>query len=243
VKPRLSSLFGRRRRAQPYPTMQAELDAVRDGAKALALEVWPRDGILDDPDYRRMLELAWARGLQIVQQPDQGRGGVPIVAVYALHPEQAWRIPAHRLLWQTYPDAAGAWSDGAEAVESALLGYSRAQTAAWLADLRHQRLGWRGTTVYIVAPAAALASRRLTGTLLWCDDTREPVRTPPAWLARARLKLARAAVDDATFARLFPQPRRPVATRQIDEDCAKLLDGAAIQVLGRNGFGTIARSI
>ncbi|MCW5808713.1 MAG: hypothetical protein KIT31_40560, partial [Deltaproteobacteria bacterium] len=177
---RLASLFRRRRRAAAYPSQRAELDAVRDGEKALSVEVWPRDAVLDDPDYRRMLRLAWERGLQVVHQPDRGRGGVPIVAVYALLPENAWRIPAHRALWQTFPDAEGAWSDGAEAVESALLGYTPAQAAAWLADLRHRRLGWRGATVYLVAPAAAVASPLFGPALaaagavaLWCDDTRE----------------------------------------------------------------------
>jgi hypothetical protein len=221
--------------------MQAELDAVRDGAKALAVEVWPRDGILDEPDYRRMVRLAWERGLSVVNAPDRGRTGIDIVAVYALRPEEAWRIPAHRTLWRTYVDAAGGWSDGAEAVESALLGYTPAQTAAWLADLRHRRMGWRGATVYVVAPAAALAGPRLSasalgGTVLWCDDTREVVRAPPAWLTRAKLALARAAVDTAVLERLFPKARGPVATRVLDERAAELLDDAAIEVLGPRGF-------
>jgi hypothetical protein len=241
VKARFSSLFRARRAARPYPNMQAELDAVRDGAKALSMEVWPRDGILDEPDYRRMLRLAWDRNLCVVHAPERGRTGSDVVAVYAVRPEEAWRIPAHRTLWRTYVDAAGAWSDGAEAVESALLGYTPAQTAAWLTDLRHQRMGWRGATLYVVAPAAALARPRLSasalgGTVLWCDGTREPVRTPPAWLARAGLRLARAAVDIAVRDRLFPRARGPIATRALDEPTAKLLDGTAIEVLGRNGF-------
>jgi hypothetical protein len=204
----LTTLFEPRRHAPVYRTIRAELDAVRDGRKAMAMELWPRDSIDDDPDHAELVQLAMARGLQVIHQADT-RGGVPVIAVYALQPEHAWRIPALRALWQVFVAAEGSWSDGAEALEGHLLGYTDAQIAAWLARKRHERLGWRGTTIYLLMTAAqkrilvATGNRQLPAdalahgmTAISCDGTRVIKQHPPAWVARAKLALARIAIAD-----------------------------------------------
>ena len=239
----LSSLFERRRYPRIYPTMRAELDAVRDGRKAIALEVWPHDAL--DRDYSELVRLARARGLQIVHQPERSRGGLPIVAVYALHAEQAWRIPALHALWRIVPPLG--WGDSAEALEGFLLGYTEPQIAAWLEARQRERLGWRGTTIYLLLTpmqrsAIAEAGHRslsrealATGlTALACDATRVIKRRMPSWIARRRLALARVAISDQAVARLFG--RGPVRTTQLTPTHASVLDVAlesSIQVYDR----------
>ena len=244
----LASLFERRSHARLYPTMRAELDAVRDRRKAIAMELWPRDAIDGDPDHAELVRLARARGLQVVHQPDVSRSGVPIVAVYALYTEQSWRIPALHALWRVVPPIEG-WSDGAEALEGHLLGYTRAQITAWLATRRHERLGWHGTTIYLLMTHAQRALLATTGnrylhpdalasgiTATWCDGTRVIKRRPPAWLAKDKLVLARIAIADAAFAR-----RCTGSSTRLDARDAKLVNEAllsAIEFLGRRGWSS-----
>jgi hypothetical protein len=240
----LASLFERRKHARVYPTMRAELDAVASGAKAMTLEVWPRSAIeAGDRDYEELLRLACDRGLQVMHQPDRGRTGVPIVAVYVLHAEQAWRVPAHRALWQTFSE----WSDEAEALEGHLLGYSKAQIAAWLAARRHERLGWRGSTVYLVMTRAQRRIVASTGhrylhpdaagmTAVCCAGTHVIKQRPPAWLARSERVIARIAVagEPVAFA-----GRGPVRSARLTREHAKAVNAALesrIEYLGPNGW-------
>ena len=247
----LAGLFERREHTRVYPTMRAELDAVASGAKAMTLEVWPRSAIeAADRDYEELLRLACDRGLQLMHQPDLGRSsdrraGVPIVAVYVLHPEQAWRVPAHRALWQTF----GEWSDEAEALEGHLLGYSKAQIAAWLAARRHERLGWRGTTVYLVMTRAQRRIVASTGhrylhpdaladevTAVCCAGTHVIKQRPPAWLARSERVIARIAVagEPVAFA-----GRGSVRSARLTREHAKAVNAALesrIEYLGPNGW-------
>jgi len=248
----ISTLFERRKHARVYPTMRAELDAVRSGAKAMAVEVWPRDSIDEDPDHHALVRLAYARGLQVIHQADEGRAGVPIVAVYVLHPEDAWRVPAHRALWQVFPAAEGSWSDGAEALEGYLLGYSDRQRAAWLAEKRHERCGWRGTTIYLLLTKAQRRILAATGnrylhpdalaegvTAVWCDGTRVVRKRAPAWVARDQLVLARVAIADATFRRVLGEPRGPVTSMRLTVEHARPLNAgleSKVELLGVRGW-------
>jgi hypothetical protein len=246
----LTTLFERRKHAPVYRTMRAELDAVRDGRKAMAMELWPRESIDDDTDHAEMVQLAMDRGLQVIHQADT-RAGVPVVAVYALHPEHAWRIAALRALWQVFVAAEGAWSDGAEAYESHLLGYTDAQIAAWLARKRHERLGWRGTTIYLLMTHAQQRILAATGnrdlhpdalargmTAVWCDGTRVIKQHPPAWVARDKLVIARFAIAEHAFTRLF-ESRGAVVSAQLTNDHAAALNTALeskIEYLGARGW-------
>jgi hypothetical protein len=184
----------RRHRA---PTMRAELAAVRAGKKPIAMEAWPAGEL--DADHAAMLRLA--RGLEIIERRERG-----LDLLYVLHhAREAWRVEALHALWRTVP--ALGWSDGAEALESHLLGYTPAQIERWLADRRHERLGWRGTTIYALLPIALRRSiahhwfPHDRATLLWCDGTRVIKRRPPV---RRGMLLARTAIPDELAAELFP---------------------------------------
>ncbi|MEO8705692.1 MAG: hypothetical protein ABI867_37015 [Kofleriaceae bacterium] len=201
MRRKISTLFEPRSRARLYPTVRAELDAVRDGHKPVAMEIWPREVIAGDPDHAELVRLARARGLQITERNATTRSGVRITAVYALHPEEAWRIPALHALWHGFPAGGEPWSDGAEALEGHLLGYTDAQIATWLDAKRHERFGWTGITTYLVA---ADFDKPAGITAVWVDGTRVPRRRPPAWLAGAGLQLARIAIPERMFASVFP---------------------------------------
>ena len=196
---KLATLFEPRKHAAP--SMRAELAAVRAGKKPIAMEAWPA-GELDE-DYAELVALARARGLAIVER----RHG-KLLVVYALRPAEAWRIDALHALWDV---AHHGWSDTAEALESTLLGYTPAQITRWLADKHRERLGWRGVTIHVLLPRAL---RRDTAphwfphgraTAVWCDGAHVPKRKPPAWVAKQKLVLARAAITSEHFVRLFPR--------------------------------------
>ena len=243
-------LFERRGRSRVYATMRAELDAVRDGRKAIAMELWPRDSIAEDRDYSRLVRLALARGLQLVHQPDRSRDGLPIVAVYALRTEQAWRIPALHALWRVVA-ATAAWGDAAEAVEGFLLGYSEPQIAAWLAERRRERLGWRGTTIYLVITPSQRERLATTGcryldpemlaagiSAAACDATRVIKVPPPSWIARRKLALARVALADPAVSRILGPPAA-LRTARLGAGHATVLNRALeshIEILDRGGW-------
>ena len=119
-----------------------------------------------------------------------------------------------------------------------MLGYSPAQITAWLATKRHERLGWRGETIYLVMTRAqrqiiAAASHRsiapeaLTGGMTAVWTRRVVKRRPPAWLARKRLALARIAIEPEYFATLFDPPRDGMST-QLAPTMAAALDAALV---------------
>lgn len=154
---RLSSLFEQQRFPRSHPTVRAELAAVRDRAKGIALEVWPRRGLEDDPDYLELLELAAELRLLVVHQR-RGTGRDAEVFVYVLHADQHWRILAHQVLLDRYVQANGRWSDAAQVYQSTVLGYSEAQIREHLATLRHEHLGWGQQTVFALLDEARRAT-------------------------------------------------------------------------------------
>ena len=206
---KLESLFEPRKHTAP--TMRAELAAVRKGAKPIAMETWPA-GHLDE-DYDAFVSLARARGLDVVE-----RRHAKLLAVYALRPAEAWRIDALHALWDV---AHHGWSDTAEALESHLLGYTPAQIRRWLAEKHRERLGWRGVTIHLLLPRAV---RRYIGprwfphgrgTIVWCDGAHVRKRRLPAWVAKQKLVLARAAIPDDAFLRIFRR-RGWLRAREVD---------------------------
>jgi hypothetical protein len=239
----LASLFEPRRHAALYPSLTAELDAVARGRKAIAMEAWPAGAL--DADHRAMHELARARGLEVVELRERGRAGTPAVLVFAFQPEHAWRIAALQALWSVYLDAEGAWSDGAEALEGHLLGYTRAQIARHLAARRHERLGWRGATLYLMldraqrAVVVASRGRALPAgalTLVTCDGTHVIRRRPPAWVARRALAIARIAIVAEAAGRLLPERHGWLRRGSIEaSELTRLLEAPA-EVLTARGW-------
>lgn len=147
---KLASLLVPRRFVRRYPTVAAELRAVQRRAKALCFEELPVD---DAGDLAELAETARALGLALVQVP----AGDAICA-YVLHLDQSWRIEMHQALRRTTP-----WTDALAALESQLLGYTAAETRAWLADLRRDSIGWGMATLLVRVTPAQLASLARVG--------------------------------------------------------------------------------
>lgn len=68
--------------------------------------------------------------------------------VFVLPIDQSWRVAAHDALLEAALDSGERWSAAAEAHQSLLLGYSKAQRRQWLAYHAQLRAAWGGKTVY-----------------------------------------------------------------------------------------------
>lgn len=236
-----AALFEHRPPPRRYRTLRDELAAVHARRKPLLLEVWPRDSILAGEDgYPALARAALGLGLTVVQQP----GPHDQVNVFVLHPDQIWRVPAYGALSRMY----GAWSDGAEATASHLLGYRDDEIAAWLADCRWRRAGWTGETIYLLLSASQRARLVRLGGRSLDPDTAEGATV--LWHARGGVvrrdalrrlpegtTLARAAIDHAAFGRLFRgAPRRgQVAALALTPARTRALNSALASPIERLG--------
>jgi hypothetical protein len=141
--PAYKELFEERHPPCPpgYDTVEGEIRAVHEGRKALAYQ--PDAAAFDDEESRDIHELAHSLGLAVLYAP--GRLGA--TCAYIGKPENLWRAWAHQALWTIVPNTGG-WNDGAEALESFLLGYSDEERATWMEYQRWTRLGWEGETLF-----------------------------------------------------------------------------------------------
>src|SRR5262245_46850535 len=120
----LSKFFKRRipRGLVTYPTVAAELDAVAARKKGMSMWGMTRSGILrDDAFPHEVMRSAFDRGLALVLYPEE-RSELPKfqgITAYVLHLDQAWRIPAQRVLY----DARGPWTEATTDQLGQLLGY------------------------------------------------------------------------------------------------------------------------
>ncbi|HWO22161.1 MAG TPA: hypothetical protein VNO30_25535 [Kofleriaceae bacterium] len=208
-----------RREAAPYRTLAAELDAVRARKKAIAMFPLARPGDVpaDDAFLRGLVRAAAARGLGVLVDPGEharlpreARG----VTAYALPIDQLWRVPAIAALWTAALED-GRWSDAAERQLGALLGYSARERRIWIAQLRHRIAAWGARTVYALldrqrrALVEALGRRclgpapALEGLPLFVHARGHALRRDAARLAPRGLAIARVALDEPAYARLF----------------------------------------
>jgi hypothetical protein len=210
---------GEGRRASPGRTAASELEAVQAGRKAIAMFPLARPGEVpaDDAFLRRLLGAATARGLGVLVEPDAQPplAGVPRgVIAFAIAPGEGWRVPALAVLWRAARES-GAWSDAAERQQSDLLGYSAAERAAWLAELRHRAAGWGARTVYALLDGARVDAidqlgRRcfgppaaIEGLVFFVHGRGHPPRRDAARRAPRGFAIARAAIAEPARARLF----------------------------------------
>ena len=148
-----------------------ELDAVRSGKKPMLLVSIP-GAVLEttDPnDEQRseymtfMLEAAKC-GLLIVHDTEtfMVHGSQYLnLRILILRKDQVWRVPA--LLAVLHAFRSRLWSDGAEALRSALLGYTDDQINEWLAYQRHAHSGWGCATIYGLISVTQLDQLRALG--------------------------------------------------------------------------------
>ena len=140
----------------PYPTLEQEVAAVATGTKGVSFveELSSPEDASDD--YHQLIDLAGHLQLAVVHLPSEDEFSTTMV--YAARPDSLWRSQAHVLLCRTMRNR---WSDAAEEMQSKLLGYSDEQISEWMSFLRWGRLGWKGTTVYVLLdPAQRVAFQR-----------------------------------------------------------------------------------
>jgi hypothetical protein len=234
----LAALFAEPRARPAYATFAAELDAVKSRDKAIAHVAASRRE-LTSKWFRELAEAALDRGLTLAIVPGRASEQLPdAIAIYALHDDQAWRIPAHRALWATAL-VDGRWTFAAEAQESVLLGYSLDHRARALADARWSRAAFDSPTIYALLDAARRRSTLDLGKRCFGDVDGlqlfvhgENHRLLPSVASRVPkgFTLARAAVDHDCYASLFePEQRkrqRAVWTVTLAEAHARALNTA-----------------
>jgi hypothetical protein len=146
----LSALFEPREAINGFDTVEAELEAVRSKAKAMSVFTFSLSS-LDDQHFKRLLKLAFDLHLTVIQQVEHiSREGHTYEQIYTfvLQSTDAWRVPAYMLTrkaLRSYP-----WSDGAEFIESSLLGYSANEIESWMKRLKATQLSWTGKTFYLL---------------------------------------------------------------------------------------------
>jgi hypothetical protein len=145
-----SSLFEPSAPIRGFDSLEAELDAVRTGKKAMSVFSFQLSSI-NDEDFNELLMRSFELDLTVIQQKESvTRSGVAYDQIYTfiLLPAEAWRVPAYMLTRKALRNYG--WSDAAEYLESALLGYSEEETSAWIARNKATRLTWTGKTFYLV---------------------------------------------------------------------------------------------
>jgi hypothetical protein len=236
-----SALFGEPRTRPAYATFAAELDAVKSRDKAIAYVAASRRE-LTARWFRELVDAVLERGLTLAIVPGRASEQLPdAIAIYVLHDDQAWRIPAHRALWATAL-VDGRWTFAAEAQEGVLLGYSLDDRARALADARWSRAAFDSPTIYALLDAARRRRTLDLGKRCFGDNSDimglqlfvhgDNYRLQPSAASRVPkgFTLARAAVDHDCYAALFePEQRtrrRAVWTVKLAEGHARALNAA-----------------
>jgi hypothetical protein len=145
----LSTLFESQPARDSLGSLKDELEAVRSRKKGMSVFSFPRSETGGD-NYKELLTVASQLGLLTVHQNEHvlHTPERDIVYIFVLHPEESWRVPAYiltRKCLRTY-----AWSDGAEYLESALLGYNEEEISFWLKRKHQTRVSWTGLTIYVL---------------------------------------------------------------------------------------------
>jgi hypothetical protein len=146
----LSALFETKSSLAPFKGLEAELRAVQSRDKAMSVFCFQRSP-KDDDVFANILQIALDAELLVVQHTEKielGNSVYEQLYVFVLNKDQTWRIPAYiatRKILRNYT-----WSDGAEYLESFLLGYSDDQISSWMTNIRKTRASWTGCTFYFL---------------------------------------------------------------------------------------------
>ena len=129
-----------------------EFSALKDGRKAMSIFEFSRSSVdsLDevDRDYLDLVGRAFDAGLLVVHQPMEPRRATQIVNVFIVKHDQLWRVSA--FIQNKAAFRQRRWSDGAEALESSLLGYGEEAVAAWMEYMTMCSAGWGVATLYLM---------------------------------------------------------------------------------------------
>lgn len=145
-------------------TFDDEIAALVSGEKAFSAMGFPRPSFggdePPDEDYLKLLDIALNAGLLVVhcqRRRPLPKGFPADIDLFILRPDQVWRIPAYLALWEAANHASW-WSDGQEILESTLLGYDRAMTAAWIAHVHRRQVKWGRATIYFLMTQSQVES-------------------------------------------------------------------------------------
>lgn len=245
-------LFEPRKPPKPlYPTIRAELDAIRTHKKKMSvIGVTPEQVVDGDSYYFEILELAFERGLAVVLQSESSKGlprnKVPHPRVFVARPEELWRVPA---ILTSY--AAG-WSTATEIQRSLLLGYTPAQCKRYMAW--QQQRECEGMNIYTLLSreqkerVIAYGNRcfgtatEVEGMTFFLHRSGRP-RANAASLVPKGLTFARTGVLASDFKSLFPRwgktRNNALHTARVTrKQASALLDGLAdnVQFLTASGW-------
>lgn len=147
-------LFSWPRHSPKFKSLDDELDAIANGTKAISLFAFsPREVVDSTADlHAEVMRLALQRQLAVTHIGGTRGQGQIRVFVYAR--DHAWRIPALETLYRLCTDGEYGWSEGAEVLESTLLGYSESDIKGWLDTKRARYVNNHGETIYIILDAS-----------------------------------------------------------------------------------------
>jgi hypothetical protein len=207
-------------RATPrYEAADDELRAVREGGKAIAWYPMTREQVEDYSDHDDLIALAGTMGLSVLTCPREVEAGLPagapVLDVFVLRRAEIWRVDAFRACRETL--GRYQWSDSSEYLYSFFLGYSEKSCETWIAERRHNRLGWVGQTVYSLLQSPDVEKLEPGALKCFPPDFETASRTvfshPDGFLLRedpervlpADVFLCRFALDNVFFLRLIQE--------------------------------------
>jgi hypothetical protein len=135
-----------------YRCVDDTISAVKHRRKSLYWNAYLRsslDSNQTEVDWSLVDEIGLAMKLGLTVSFVESHRGNGIVNVYISHADEAWRVKAHAEIRARVP--LSSWSDEWESFQSYLLGYTKAETDAYLEYMHWGRLGWYGVTVYVAA--------------------------------------------------------------------------------------------
>jgi hypothetical protein len=211
----LRALFEEEPRPQKFKDIHQELRAISNDEKARSVISFSRSDLGTD-EVKEIIAAALDHKLSITYHPEQivhGKFVYEQFYIFFTKPGQDWRIPAYissRRILRDYR-----WSDGAEYLESYLLGYSEAEISQWIAYKRYTRASWTGLTVYLLMAEAKTERVRYLGmrclepnaagadVIAFFSRSNLPIRTGATGIIPKGTTLLRVAVNRPFFERLF----------------------------------------
>jgi len=146
-----------------YPSLEAGLDAVSDGRKALIVETTLISD-LDDGANLHLIAEALARGLSVIlvntepQRPRERQWA----HLYVLPLSEVWRIQARNLMLEIQKTLTGSTLEQ-EAFNSRILGYTDEQTRQWIARLKREQPALGAQTLFALLTQSQAAVVRQAG--------------------------------------------------------------------------------
>ena len=236
-----------------FGSAKEELEAVQSRKKGMSVFSCPRS---DVEGFKDLSEMALDLGLSVMHHIDPvTHEGLSCnqMYIFILYSEESWRVPAYLLtkevLWNY------TWSDSAENLISALLGYDQEQIASWLARINESRASWSGKTFYLLMSRqqqsliARLGIRCIDPQSLiepiiaFYNRKNSPVKKDAYEMLPHNLVIGRVSAKEKVFRNLFGKVTSPdapdVLTGAITEELAESLNPALdsnFQFLNADGW-------